>query len=106
MSVNLVVTLLLPFRCAPVIQGGNTLNVASVEFRKVRKLVGKHLPLPRHYFIDESDPDFVVLRRQDGSSVAVFSAMGATRDGIVEAAREDYRRQPNQGPLPEGSDAD
>jgi hypothetical protein len=44
------------------------------------------------YYIDESDPDIVVLRRQDGSFVAAFSARGATREGIVEAAREDYRR--------------
>ena len=42
------------------------------------------------YFLDESDPDIVVLRRQDGSFVAAFSARGATREGIDEAAREDY----------------
>jgi hypothetical protein len=42
------------------------------------------------YYLDESDPDVVVLRRQDGSYVADFSAIGATREGIVEAAREDY----------------
>ena len=44
------------------------------------------------YYIDESDPDIVVLRRQDGSFVAAFSARGATREGIVEAAKEDYWR--------------
>ena len=43
------------------------------------------------YYLDESDPDILVLRRQDGSSVAAFSAQGATREGIVEAAEEDYR---------------
>jgi hypothetical protein len=43
------------------------------------------------YHIDESDPDIVVLRRQDGTFVAAFSAYGVTREGIVEAAREDYR---------------
>jgi hypothetical protein len=43
------------------------------------------------YHLDESDPDIVVLRRQDDAFVAAFSAMGATRKGIVEAAREDYR---------------
>ena len=43
------------------------------------------------YYIDESDPDIVVLRRQDGSFVAAFSARGATSEGIVEAAKEDYR---------------
>ena len=44
------------------------------------------------YYLDESDPDIVVLRRQDGSFAAAFSAQGATREGIVEAAKEDYRR--------------
>ena len=43
------------------------------------------------YYLDESDPDIVILRRQDGSFVAAFSARGATREGFVEAAREDYR---------------
>jgi hypothetical protein len=43
-----------------------------------------------YYYLDESDPDIVVLRRQDGSFVAAFSAQGATREGIVEAAKEDY----------------
>jgi hypothetical protein len=42
------------------------------------------------YCIDKSDPDIVVLRRQDGSFVAAFSARGATREGIVEVAKEDY----------------
>ena len=44
------------------------------------------------YHLDESDPDIVVLRRQDGAFVAAFSALGATREGILEAAAEDYRR--------------
>jgi hypothetical protein len=30
------------------------------------------------------------LRRQDGTFVAAFSAQGASREGIVEAAKEDY----------------
>jgi hypothetical protein len=42
------------------------------------------------YYLDESDPDILVLRRQDGSFVAAFSAQGATREGIMEAAKEDY----------------
>jgi hypothetical protein len=46
--------------------------------------------LPEHYYLDESDPDVLVLRRQDGTFVAAFSASGATREGIVEAAKEDY----------------
>jgi hypothetical protein len=43
------------------------------------------------YHLDESDPDILVLRRQDDAFVAAFSARGATREGIMEAAREDYR---------------
>jgi hypothetical protein len=42
------------------------------------------------YYLDESDPDIVILRRQDGSFVAAFSARGATTEGFVEAGREDY----------------
>jgi hypothetical protein len=44
------------------------------------------------YYLDESDPDVVVLRRQDGAFVAAFSARGATKEGIAEAAKEDYRK--------------
>ena len=43
------------------------------------------------YHLDESDPDIVVLRRQDDTFVAAFSARGVTREDIIEAAREDYR---------------
>jgi hypothetical protein len=53
------------------------------------------------YYLDESDPDIVLLRRQDGSYVSAFSAIGATREGIVEAAKEDYAAlvEPNAGHL-------
>ncbi len=44
-----------------------------------------------NYYLDEPDPDIVILRRQDGSFVAAFSAQGATKEGIVEAAKDDYR---------------
>jgi hypothetical protein len=44
-----------------------------------------------NYYLDESDPDILILRRQDGAFVAAFSTMGATKEGIVEAAKEDYR---------------
>jgi hypothetical protein len=51
----------------------------------------EELRFPRFdYHLDESDPDIVVLRRQDDTFVAAFSARGATTEGIVEAAREDY----------------
>ena len=60
------------------------------------------LLLPKFdYHLDESDPDIAVLRRQDGAFVAAFSARGATREGIVEAAEEDYRAllREHAGPL-------
>ena len=60
------------------------------------------------YFLDESDPDVVILRRQDGSFVAAFSARGATREGIVEAAKEDYGRliEANADPFGLGGDGE
>ena len=53
------------------------------------------------YHLDESDPDIVVLRCQDGAFVAAFSASGATGEGIVEAGKEDYRAllREHAGPL-------
>jgi hypothetical protein len=44
-----------------------------------------------NYHLDESDPDIAILRRQDDSFVAAFSARGATKKGVIEAAEEDYR---------------
>ncbi len=44
------------------------------------------------YYLDESDPDVVILRRQDGAFAAAFSAQGATRESIAEATMEDYGR--------------
>jgi hypothetical protein len=44
-----------------------------------------------NYYLDESDADIVILRRQeDDSFVAAFSARGATKEGVIEAAKEDY----------------
>ena len=51
------------------------------------------------YYLDESDPDLVILlRRQGGAFVAAFSARGATKEGIVEAAKEHYREVLAQNP--------
>ena len=58
--------------------------------------------LPSTYYLDESDPDILVLRRQDGTFVAAFSAQGATREGIVEAAMEDYQTLDTQKLADEG----
>ena len=42
------------------------------------------------YYLDESDLDVMVLRRQDDAFVVAFSVRGATKEGIVEAAKQDY----------------
>jgi hypothetical protein len=43
------------------------------------------------YYLDEWEPDILLLRRQDDAFVAAFSAQGATKEGILEATKEDYR---------------
>jgi hypothetical protein len=51
------------------------------------------MALPKFdYYLDESDPDILVLRRQDSVFVAAFSSQGATKEGIREAAEKDYSR--------------
>ena len=57
---------------------------------KVENETAQEAELPKHYCLHETDPDVVVLRRDDGTFVAAFSATGATKEGLVEAAREDY----------------
>ncbi len=60
--------------------------------------------LPKfNYYLDESDPDILFLRREDGTSVAAFSAAGATREGIVAAAKEDYRSFLREMDSPKGA---
>jgi hypothetical protein len=56
----------------------------------VSKPMEEHTLAKFDYYIDESDPDIVILRRQDDAFVAAFSARGATKEGILEAAKEDY----------------
>lgn len=53
--------------------------------------------LPPGYVLDESDPGFVVLRRMDGSFLAAFVSMSATREGIRQVADEDLSMQPAHG---------
>ncbi len=60
------------------------------------------LSLPSSYCLDESDPDVLVLRRQDGAFVAAFSAWGATKEEIVEAAKEDYAALLRERASPQG----
>jgi hypothetical protein len=54
--------------------------------------MAQEIELPEHCCLDESDPDVVVLRRDDGTFVAAFSAWCATKEDLVEAALEDYGR--------------
>ncbi len=51
--------------------------------------------LPSGYRLDDTgDPDEVVLRREDGSEVAVFGATGADPKEIERVAWEDHRERP------------
>jgi len=63
--------------------------------------------LPPGYYLDESDPDIITLRREDGTFVAAFSAQGATRESIFEAAMQDSRNlaDPDTGTAHEGEDS-
>ena len=51
--------------------------------------------LPAGYSLESGGPGRLVLRRGDGSAVAVFafSAFGPTPEAVREAAEEDRRRR-------------
>ena len=50
--------------------------------------------LPSSYRLDDvSDPDEALLRREDGSEVAVFNATGADPKEVELRAWEDFRRR-------------
>jgi hypothetical protein len=46
--------------------------------------------LPLGYRLDRRDPDLWPLRRPEGWVAAYFSAQGATREAIEQAAWEDH----------------
>jgi hypothetical protein len=48
------------------------------------------LSLPPGYWLDRSDPEVWALRPPEGWVVAHFSAQGATKDAVEEAAWEDH----------------
>jgi hypothetical protein len=57
--------------------GGAHFLVAKREASEVEEL-----RFPKFdYYLDESDPDIVILRRQDGAFVAAFSARGCHQRG-------------------------
>jgi hypothetical protein len=77
---------------APIVLAPSTEIQPEVPRMTSEKISTQQLLFPKfEYHLDDSDPDIVVLRRQDDAFVAAFSARGVTREGIVEAAREDYR---------------
>ena len=45
--------------------------------------------LPKGCCMDRLDPDILILNREDGTFVAVFSASVVTIQGILEAIKED-----------------
>ncbi len=51
--------------------------------------------IPNGYILDRSDPDLLVLRRDDPDRtfVAVFSTSGVTVQGILAAVKEDRERR-------------
>ena len=51
---------------------------------------------PAGYHLDKSDSDVLVLRRGDGTFVAAFSALGATRKAVQRAAEDDWRTHANR----------
>jgi hypothetical protein len=59
----------------------------------MRRMNDEPIRLPPGYSLDASDPDVVALRRPDGTTVAVFSALGATPESIQQAAYEDHGRR-------------
>jgi hypothetical protein len=66
---------------------------SGANFAQPREASVGEKMLPKFdYYLDESDPDIAILRRQDGVFAAAFSTRGVRREGILEAAKEDYRR--------------
>src|SRR3712207_7631858 len=58
----------------------STLFPYTTLFRSGKGGMMEQQRLPKFdYYLDESDPDIVILRRQDGAYVAPFSASGADR---------------------------
>ena len=51
--------------------------------------------IPKGYILDRSDPDVLVLRRDDRMEtfVAHFSPTGVTPQGILDAVKEDRERR-------------
>lgn len=53
----------------------------------------EEIPLPEGYYLEEEEPDFLILRRPDGSMVGVFAFPDATPETIGKAAKDDARER-------------
>lgn len=51
----------------------------------------EEIPLPEGYYLEEEEPDFLILRRRDGSVVGMFAFPDATPETIGKAAENDAR---------------
>ena len=68
---------------------GMVKNVSALDAYR-----GGELPLPPGYNI-EHGADVLVLRREEGSVVAAFSARGATPEEVKRSAWDDHRQRSN-----------
>jgi hypothetical protein len=69
-----------------------------VALEKLMRLItgtgsSREVHLPPGYTLDRSDPDVLVLRCPAGTTVAHFSARGATTEAIEQEARTHYRER-------------
>src|SRR3712207_1797908 len=78
--------------CAPVTRDGNVNPRSISQYRGGEETHGRErgLAVAEVLLHRRIGPGFVVLRRQDGAFMATFSVSRATKEGIVEAAKEDY----------------
>jgi hypothetical protein len=53
----------------------------------------KEVRLPPGYSLERSDPDVLILRCPNGTTIARFSARGATAEAIEQEARMHYRER-------------
>jgi hypothetical protein len=51
----------------------------------------EEIRLPEGYSLEEEEPDFLILRRPDGSVVGIFAFPDATAQTIQQTAEKDAR---------------
>lgn len=53
----------------------------------------EEIALPKGYYLEEEEPDFLILRRPDGSLVGVFAFPDASLETIGKTAEDDARER-------------